>query len=215
MKSPVTGVEVRWRAVDGTDVTDWSYQRFLPGQPVTLPGVVRDTEYDIEICYLGLRGTRSAWVALPRHTVASTNREGAAALPPVTVGNVSSRWVSGTAVSYTATDTLATINVTAGTLQVADKQIAYGASSAEIAGTAEETKTVYLYYDDPRLAGGTRTLGVTTNAVTSLAASGRILIAELQITFDVAGGTGTGGGGDIGGGGGGSGSRWGNQTDPV
>lgn len=205
MKSPVIGVEVRWRPVDGTDAAEWTYKRFLPGQPVTLDNVVRGTDYDIELCNLGLRGTRSPWVALPRHTVASTNREGAAALPPVTIGNVSSRWISGTAVSYTATDTTATINVTAGTLQVAEKQIAYGASSAQVAGTASEVKTVWLYYDDPRLVGGTRTLGVTESSVTSLAARGRILIAPLQITFDVAGGTGTGGGGDIGGGGGGSG----------
>ena len=129
------------------------------------------------------------------------------AVGEMTIGNVASRWVAGTEVTYTASDTSATISVTAGTLQIADKQISYGASSAVLAGTADQVVTVWLYYDDLRLQGGTRTLGVTTDPVTSLAAPGRILISSLTITFDSVGGGGTGGGGDIGGGGGGSGSN--------
>lgn len=205
MKDKVIAREVRWRTVDGGVPGTWTYERVALGSAWSLPGVVRGAVYEIEVSNLGAHGTRSTWTVVPAHTVAASNREGAAALPPVSVGNVSSRWVAGTAVNYSATATQATITVTAGTLQIGEKQVAYGASSAVITGTASEQRTVYLYYDDPRLGGGTRTLGVTTDPVTSLAAFGRIFIARLQVTFDVAGGGGSSGGGGIGGGGGGAG----------
>ena len=202
MKAPVLAPEVRWRT---EDETRWQTIRMPPGSAFDIPNAVRGETYTVELRNVGSNGMLSAPTVV-EITIPTTNREGAAALPPVAVGNVSSRWVTGTEVTYAATDTTATISVSAGVLQIADKQISYGASSAEITdGTAEEVRTVWLYYDDPRLVGGTRTLGVTDDPVTSLAAFGRVLIVPLQITFDVAGGGGTGGGGGIGGGGGGSG----------
>src|SRR5690606_14959947 len=108
---------------------------------------------------------------------------------------------------WSATDTVATVNVSAGVLQAGERQVSYNASSVEITGTAEEEKTVYLYYDDPQYAGGTRTLGYTTDPVASMAGYGRVLIDQVTITYDSVGGGGTSGGGDIGGGGGGSGPR--------
>lgn len=207
-KSPVTGLQIRYRArLDGPgdDEGDWTYRTFPPGERASLLGAERGFTYEVQARHLGVGGRDSKWVDWGLHTVAETNRVGAAALPPVIVGNVSSRWVSGTAVNYTATDTSATITVTAGALQIGGKQFTYGASSAVITGTANEVRTVYLYYDDPKLAGGTRTLGVTTDSVASMAANGRVFITALKVTFAPTGGTGTGGGG-IGGGGGGSGT---------
>lgn len=206
--SPITAVEVRFRPLEGGPGDDegaWTYQRFAPGEKIALRNLRRGVQYQVQVRNIGVGELSSAWVE-QLVTVPNSNRTGVAALPPAAVGNVSSRWVSGTAVNYSATDTSATITVTAGTLQVAEKQINYGASSATITGTAGEVRVVYLYYDDLRLEGGSRTLGVTTDPVTSLAAYGRIFIASLQVTFDVAGGSGSSGGGGIGGGGGGSGS---------
>jgi hypothetical protein len=208
-KSPVIAIDVRCRSRmggPGDDEGEWIEQRFAPGDQVRIRGLTRDVPYEFQSRHVGVGGLASDWVPMGTHTVAGTNRRGAAALPPVTVGNVASRWVSGTAVTFTATDTSATITVTAGTLQIGGRQISYGASSATIAGAANEVRTVYLYYDDPQLVGGTRTLGVTTDAVASMASHSRIFIAALKVTFAPTGGT-SDGGGDIGGGGGGSGTN--------
>ena len=208
MKAPVVALEVRWRT---EDETSWQTLRLPPRTAFDIPNAVRGETYTVELRNVGSNGMLSAPTIL-EVTIPTTNREGAAALPPVAVGNVGSRWVSGTSVTYAASDTSATISVTAGTLQIGDKQISYGASSAVISGTAEEERLVYLYYDDPRLEGGTRTLGVTTDRVASMANFGRVFIANLLVVFDVSGGGGSGGGGDIGGGGGGSGEF---PTNPV
>lgn len=169
--------------------------------------------YEIEARNLGLGGLASEWVVVP-FTMPETNREGAAALPPVTVGNAASRWISGTAATYSATSGEATISVTAGMLQVGDKQISYGPSSVVVSGLPNTAVRFWLYYDDFHFQGGTRTLGATADPTASMASDGRILISPLDVTFASPGGS-TGGGGDIGGGGGGSGGgRPGNPTQP-
>lgn len=204
MKAPITGVEVRYRIAGADPDTAYTYRRFLPSDPIKIKGLLSGQQYDLGVRYLAK--VPSKWTVLV-HTVATTTREGTAALPPVTTGNVPGLWISGTEIDWSATDTVATVNVSPGTLQIGEQQRSYNASSVEITGTAEEEKTVYLYYDDPRGEGGTRTLGHTTDRVASSAGYGRILIDQVTVTFDVTGGTGTTGGGDIGGGGGGSGPR--------
>ncbi len=201
MGAPITGYEVRYRVLGSGQ--PWTYVSVGKITALSLKGLRRGTQYELEARSLS-RGKASAWVATT-FTVATTNREGAAALPPVTSGNVSSRWVTGTEIDWACTETTGIISVSAGVLQIGDLQISYNASSADITGTAEEVKTYWLYYDDPQYLGGARTLGASTDPVTSMAAYGRILIDQVTVTFDVAGGTGTSGGGDIGGGGGGSG----------
>lgn len=201
----IVALELRWR-VDGTQ-QPWTYARYAPElTSIVLTGLIRGETYEAEARYVQDVGPPSAW-ATAEIIVSDTDRKGTTALPPVTTGNVSSRWISGTEIDWSATDTVATVNVSAGVLQAGEQQVSYNASSVEITGTAEEVKTVYLYYDDPQYAGGTRTLGYTTDPVASMAGYGRILIDQVTITYDVAGGTGTTGGGDIGGGGGGSGPR--------
>lgn len=196
-------LELRWR-IQGSG-QPWTTARYAPDlTTITLTGLIRGETYDGEARYIADVGPPSPWAPVS-WMVATTPREGTAALPPVSAGNVSSRWVSGTEITWSATDTTCTVNVSAGTLQVGEKQISYGASSVELTGTAEEVRTVYLYYDDPRFAGGTRTLGATTDSVASMSGFGRVLIDQVTVTFDIAGGTGTTGGGDIGGSGGGAG----------
>lgn len=203
MSTRIIAYEVRYRIQNSGQ--SWTYLRYPPESPVlSITGLQRGKTYDGEARSLGENGSASAWAPVS-WVVSDTNREGAAALPPVTSANVSSRWVSGTEIDWSATDTEATVNVSAGVLQVGEDQYSYNASSVEISGTAEEVKTVYLYYDDPFLQGGSRTLGYTTDSVASMAGNGRILIDQVTIAFDASGGTGTSGGGDIGGGGGGSG----------
>lgn len=97
-----------------------------------------------------------------------TNRVGAAALP--NVGNQQSMWDMTKSVTFVASSdaegaSVATISVTAGTLVVGSVQVAYAASSASLTGTAGQKVTVYLYYYDPQLQGGSRQLRVTTNVV--------------------------------------------------
>lgn len=216
-KSPVIAVEVRYRPLEGGpgDADGaWTYQRFAPGEQIALRNLRRGVAYQVQARNLGVGELASGWTEVSV-TVPNSNRTGAAGQLPVAAGNVTSRWVSGTAVNYTSTDTQATVTVTAGVLQIGGKQIAYGASSVVVAGTANEIKKLYLYYDDLYLQGGTRTLGATTSPVASMSSGGRILIAALNVTFAPTGGTVTGGG-DIGGGGGGSGGGSGEfNTQPL
>lgn len=73
-------------------------------------------------------------------------------------------------------------------------------------GAAGEKLIAYLFYDDPRLEGGSKALGVTTNVVETANVNGRIALSAVVVTFPAAGGTSTGGG-SIGGGGGSGGAR--------
>lgn len=203
MAAPTLSIEVRWR-VQGSG-QPWAVGRYPPeASNITIPGLIRGLTYDGQARAIGPGGLASLWVPIT-FDVADGNRTSSTALPPVMVGNVSSRWVSGTEISWSGTSTAITISVTAGVLQVGDQQISYGASSAEIIGTANEVRTVFLYYDDPYWDGGSRTLGVTTDSVASMAQPGRVLIDQLTVAFAASGGS-SSGGGDIGGGGGGSGT---------
>lgn len=203
MAAPTLSIEVRWR-VQGSG-QPWAVGRYPPeASNITIPGLIRGLTYEGQARAIGPGGLGSLWVPIT-FDVADGNRTSSTALPPVMVGNVSSRWVSGTEISWSGTDTAITLSVTAGLLQVGDQQISYGASSTEITGTASEVRTVFLYYDDPYWEGGSRTLGVTTDSVASMAQPGRVLIDQLTVAFAASGGS-SSGGGDIGGGGGGSGT---------
>lgn len=199
----IVAIELRWRIKDSEQ--PWTTARYAPDlTTITLTGLVRGETYEAEARYVQDFGPPSQW-ATADIIVSDTDRIGTTALPPVTTGNVASRWVSGTEITWSATDTACTINVSAGVLQYGERPVSYNASSIELVGTADEVRTVYLYYDDPKVEGGTRTLGATTDSVASMAGYGRVLIDQVTVTFDSAGGTGTSGGGDIGGSGGGSG----------
>lgn len=202
MATPILGYEVRYRPAGSGQ--NWTIQNLGPqATGLTLTGLPRGQAFECQLRAIGPGGLASAWVDA-NFTVATSNRAGAAAYPPAVVGNVGSRWVDGTAVTYSASTTSATISVTAGTLQVADNQISYGASSATVAGTASSAQTFYLYYDDPFYQGGARTLGVTTDPVASMSDFGRVFITAIKVTFPASGTS--GGGGGIGGSGGGTGN---------
>lgn len=202
MAAPTLSIEVRWRVQASGQ--PWSVGRYPPeASNITIPGLIRGTTYEGQARAIGPGGLASRWVPIT-FDVADGNRTSSTALPPVMVGNVSSRWISGTEISWSGNDTNITLSVTAGVLQVGDQQISYAASSSEITGTANEVRTVFLYYDDPYWEGGSRTLGVTTDSVASMAQPGRVLIDQVTVTFAASGGS-SSGGGDIGGSGGGSG----------
>lgn len=202
MPSVAATYEIRWRLATSSGA--WRIKSVpVTSETIVLDGVDRGQTYEVEARAVSAMGAASDWVPATV-LVDETDNTGARNLPPVTTGNVASRWVDGAAVTYTSTDTLATISVSAGSLQVGDSQIAYGASSAVVSGVASATVAYYLYYDDPSWEGGSRTLGLSTDPVDSMSDYGRIFITRLPVTFAAAGGTG-GGGGSIGGGGGGSG----------
>ncbi|HID8537153.1 TPA: hypothetical protein ACXIMI_002283 [Stenotrophomonas maltophilia] len=168
----------------------------------------RGTPYEMQMRSVGTNGRASAWVDVAVD-VPDTNRIGAAALP--NIGNQQSMWDMTTSVTFAASSdasgaSVATISVTAGTLIIGSVQVSYAASSATLTGTAGQKVTVYLYYVDPQLVGGSRQLMLTTNIVETANANGNVAISALQITFPAAGSSGSGGGG-IGGGGGSGGSR--------
>ncbi|RZZ81116.1 hypothetical protein [Pseudoxanthomonas winnipegensis] len=209
MTAPTVSYEVRHRII-GTDPTDWVLLPLYPaGQDIAIDGMTRGLQYQIQIRAIAGNGKKSAWVDLSK-TVAATAREGAAALPTSAVANQASMWSLATTVTYNATspatgDSSATISVSAGTLVIASKTISYAASSATVTGTAGQSVTYYLYYDDPQLVGGSRVLGLASNIVDSANVDGRIAVAPLTVKFPAAGSSGTGGG-SIGGGGGSGGA---------
>ena len=200
MPAPVKEIEIRWRVANSD--SPWSYRRYPPdASSITINGLSRNTTYEGEARSLAEGDLASEWVPVT-WIMPSSNRDGSTAIPPSVVGNVGSRWVSGTSVTYTTTPTSVTFTVSAGVLQVGDNQINYNGAGASASGTPGSTQTFYLYYDDPRFEGGSRTLGITTDPVASISGYGRIMIVPKTITFPTSG-TG-GGGGDIGGGGGGT-----------
>lgn len=194
--------DVRYR-IDGGD-SDWTVERFPVGADIVLRGMVRGESYEIEIRAVAANGRTSTWVDCSTN-VPATAREGAAALPVNAVGNRASVWDIDTDVTYNATDSSATISVSAGTLRIGAQAISYEASSGVVSGSASTTKTVFLYYDDPRLQGGARTLGITESFIESMSGNGRVAIISLEINFPTTGGS-SSGGGNIGGGGGGGGT---------
>lgn len=199
--------EVQYRPFDG-DGDAWVLKRFEIGQDIVIDELIRGVSYEINIRYVAANGRSSDWVPALT-TVADTNRIGAAALP--NIGNQQSMWDLDTSVTFAASSTIegasvATISVTAGDLVIGSQTVSYGASSGTITGTAGQQIVVYLYYDDPFLQGGTRTLGITTNIVESANVNGRVAISNINLTFPAAGGSSTGGG-SIGGGGGSGGAK--------
>ncbi len=121
-------------------------------------------------------------------------------IPPTRTGSTGSRW-NGAAITYTVptTGTTVTFNVAAGTLQAGSVGVSYNASSANVTQARSTTVTYYLYYQDQKYTGGTKTLNVTTNAADLSNADDRIWIGDATVTVP-ASGTGGGGGGGMGGG---------------
>ncbi|WP_337054109.1 hypothetical protein [Pseudoxanthomonas sp. USHLN014] len=209
MTAPTVSYEVRHRII-GTDPTDWVLLPMFPaGQDIAIDGMTRGLQYQIQIRAVARNGKKSAWVDLSK-TVAATAREGAAALPTNAVANQASMWSLATTVTYNAASpttgaSSATISVSAGTLVIGSKTISYAASSATVTGTAGQSVTYYLYYDDPQLVGGSRVLGLASNIVDSANVDGRIALAPITVKFPAAGSSGSGGG-SIGGAGGSGGA---------
>ncbi|HEL5026762.1 TPA: hypothetical protein UOA81_001955 [Stenotrophomonas maltophilia] len=207
MTVPIASYELRFREVGAPD-TAWQYRSQVAGQVFVVRELQRGTPYELQMRSIGVNGRASVWVDVAVN-VPDSNRVGAAALP--NIGNQQSMWDMTTSVTFAATSdaegaSVATISVTAGNLIIGSTQVAYAASSASLTGTAGQKVTVYLYYYDPQLQGGSRQLRVTTNVVETANTNGNVAISALQITFPAAGSSGSGGGG-IGGGGGSGGSR--------
>lgn len=207
MSTPTVAYEVRWRPTGDTE-TAWQTGRFSTSQALRVTELERGIAYDVQVRSIGANGRSSAWVDAAV-AVATTNRLGAAALP--NVANQQAMWDVDTSVTYAASsnvsgESTATISVSAGTLVIGGVTVNYGASSATIDGEADEEVTVYLYYDDPRLQGGTLPLGLTSNIVETANVDGRVAIGPVSLKFPAAGGSSTGGG-SIGGGGGSGGSK--------
>jgi len=199
--------DVRWRA---SSESVWKERRYPVGPRITLGDVERGLIYSVQVRSVAASGRSSDWVA---YTVAlpGTNRVGALALPTNVIGNQPSMWGMDTEVTYSAASPVegegtATISMSAGALVVGGTTINYGASSGSVTGAPGTSRRIYLYYDDPRLEGGTRALGIANNIVDTANVDGRIAITSLIVQFPAPGGTG-GGGGGIGGGGGGGGSH--------
>lgn len=117
-------------------------------------------------------------------------------LTAVTFANYGAGW-SGLSLTYTATTTSATISASSATLQSGDVALSYNGSSVSVSGTAGTTMTYTLYYDDPTLQGGSKSLTATTNTITALSSNGRIIVGMAKVVFPSSG-TGSGGGGGAG-----------------
>ncbi|WP_372382119.1 fibronectin type III domain-containing protein [Xanthomonas sp. NCPPB 1068] len=208
MSAPAQFHEVRYRII-GAEPTEWVVQVVAASSDVTLDGLTRGAQYEIQIRAVARNGRKSNWVNVTS-TVATTNREGAAALPTNAVANQASMWGLATSVTYAASTTAegvatATISASAGSLVIGSKTINYGPSSATVSGAAGQVVKYYLYYDDPQLTGGSKVMGLASNIVDSANVDGRIALAPITVTFPAAGQSGSGGG-SIGGGGGSGGA---------
>jgi len=70
---------------------------------------------------------------------------------------------------------------------------AYSASSGSVTGTNGSTVTYHLYYDDDTWAGGSRTLGITTDINVTQNSRSRLYIGSLKVTYPTSGSGGGGG----------------------
>lgn len=206
----IVATDIRWRSASDLGEGAWITRRLAPGEALTLRELERGVEYEVQARNIGANGRASAWVSRTI-TVPETNRRGASALPVNAVGNIPSVWDVDTEVTFSAStdgggDSTATISASAGTLVIGGQTVTYGASSGTVTGTGGTTKRVFLYYDDPRLQGGSRTLGITDSFITSMSGNGRVAITNLLIEFPGIGAPPNTGGGGIGGGGGGGGA---------
>lgn len=175
------------------------------GADITLRDVVRGLSYEVEVRNVDHTGRLSA-PATFTHTVAATAREGALALPPNVFANIPSTWDVDTSVTFSADSATATISVSAGTFLVGGQSITYAASSGTVSVSAGVEKTFYLYYDDPRMQGGSLPLGITDDRIASMAGNYRIAISSVRFTPPNPGDPPVTGGGGIGGHGGGNGA---------
>jgi len=111
-----------------------------------------------------------------------------------------------TSVTFSADSSTATISVSAGTFLVGGQSITYSASSGTVSVSPGVEKTFYLYYDDPRMQGGSLPLGITDDRITSMAGNYRVAISSVRFTPPNPGDPPISGGGGIGGSGGGNGA---------
>ncbi len=175
------------------------------GADITLRDVVRGLAYEVEVRNVDHTGRLSA-PATFTHTVATAAREGALALPTNVFANVPSTWDVDTSVTFSADSATATISVSAGTFLVGGQSITYAASSGTVSVSPGVAKTFYLYYDDPRMQGGSLPLGITDDRIVSMAGNYRIAISSVRFTPPNPGDPPITGGGGIGGRGGGNGA---------
>ncbi|RRN78539.1 hypothetical protein EIM50_13700 [Pseudoxanthomonas sp. SGD-10] len=189
--------DVRWRIASEDDEFDWNQRRVPVAAAIDLrDGIMRETEYEGFIRSVAPSGAASEWVPWSVE-VPGTAREGVLALPASVAANIGI-WDVDISVNWSADTTSATISVSSGTYVIAGRTINYGSSSVAVSGAPGTTRTFYLYYNDPQLAGGTRTLHASETYVDMRNGDGRVPIDGIPVTFPTSG-TSTGGGG-IGGG---------------
>lgn len=179
--------------------------RVPDGADITLRDVIRGLTYEVEVRNVDHTGRLSV-PATFTHTVSTAAREGALALPTNVFANVPSTWDVDTSVTFSADSSTATISVSAGTFLVGGQSVTYAASSGTIAVSPGVEKTLYLYYDDPRMQGGSLPLGITDSRITSMAGNYRVAISSVKFTAPNPGDPPVTGGGGIGGRGGGNGA---------
>ncbi|MBD9376201.1 hypothetical protein [Pseudoxanthomonas sp. PXM04] len=122
---------------------------------------------------------------------------GAYNFPPGGFANMGAMWLTGATITYTATagsPASATISVSAMTLRSMGSDKAYSASSGSVTGTGGTTVKYHLYYDDDTWAGGSRTLGITTDLNQTQNSRSRLYVGSLSVTFPTSGSGGGGGG---------------------
>lgn len=129
-------------------------------------------------------------------------------------GNYSSGWSSGAAITSSfnaSTPATVQFNVASGVFKVNGISISYNASAGTVSQARSTTVRYYLYYDDGGMDGGTRTLGISTNASVASENPNYLYIGSFPVVIPGSGGgTGPGGGGS-----GGGPCMWINSVVPV
>ena len=87
-----------------------------------------------------------------------------------------------------------TFNVASGTFVTLGANVSYSAGSATVSQARNTTVRYYLYYNDPGLTGGGKTLQVDTDAYVTYSTPGFVLIGQVDVTIP-ASGSGSGDGG--------------------
>lgn len=121
--------------------------------------------------------------------------DGAIKLGGISV-NYGSGFTSGATITFSAsagTPATATISVTAGSFAIGSKSYSYSASSVGVTGTNGTSVKYYLYYDDPGLAAGSKTLYASTDATVTYASDSKLFVGEVTVVFPSSG-SGSGGG---------------------
>lgn len=199
----VIAQEVSYREAGSGE--DWTVFRVDDGAPIKITDIVRGITYDVEIRNVDSSGRLSNPASF-QHMVETAVREGTLALPVNAFANIPSTWDIDTSVTFNASDTSATISVSAGTLVVGSASVSYGASSVTIPASPGVEKRYFLYYDDLRMEGGTLPLGITESYIESIGGNGRVAIGNVKFTYPAVGQPPITGGGGIGGSGGGNGA---------